>query len=86
MSTVAHLWAIGYDDVARADQVRDEITRLGWDKHYLILLDVVVVVRLARRIEVDVPLALEALGETGVHQEIQRAEHGGPAEIRVSGQ
>jgi uncharacterized membrane protein len=29
----------------RADQVRDEITRLGWDKHYLLLLDLAVVVR-----------------------------------------
>ena len=30
MITAAHLWAIGYDDMARADQVRDEITELGW--------------------------------------------------------
>jgi len=40
-----HLWAIGYDDEERADQVRDEITRLGWDEHYLLLSDVAVVVR-----------------------------------------
>jgi uncharacterized membrane protein len=40
-----HLWAIGYDDMARADQVRDEITRLGWDEPYLLLSDVAVVVR-----------------------------------------
>jgi uncharacterized membrane protein len=40
-----HLWAIGYDDVERADQVKDEITRLGWDEHYLLLSDVAVVVR-----------------------------------------
>jgi len=45
----AHLWAIGYDDMVRADQVRDEIARLGWGSgqaaKYLILLDLVVVVR-----------------------------------------
>jgi len=45
-STVAaHLWAIGYDDMERAGQVKDEIIRLGWDETYLILLDVAVVVR-----------------------------------------
>jgi uncharacterized membrane protein len=49
MTTTAHLWAIGYDDLERADQVRDTITQLGWgaDKagKYLILLDIAVVVR-----------------------------------------
>jgi uncharacterized membrane protein len=49
MTTAAHLWAIGYDDIARADQVRDEITQLGWGasraSKYLILLDVAVIVR-----------------------------------------
>src|SRR5262245_8594783 len=40
-----HLWAIGYDDMQRAEQVRDEITRIGWDEHYLLLSDVAVVVR-----------------------------------------
>src|SRR5262245_41438102 len=49
MTTAAHLWAIGYDDMVRADQVRDEIARLGWDAgqagKYLILLDLAVVVR-----------------------------------------
>ncbi len=40
-----HLWAIGYDDMGRADQVKAEITRLGWDEHYLLLSDVAVVVR-----------------------------------------
>jgi len=39
------LWAIGFDDMQRADQVRDEIARLGWDDHYLCLLDLAVVVR-----------------------------------------
>jgi uncharacterized membrane protein len=49
MTTAAHLWAIGYDDVAQADQVRDEITRLAWEGgqagKYFILLDIVVVMR-----------------------------------------
>ena len=45
MSATAHLWAIGYDDMGRAEQVRDEITRLGWEQHYLLLEDVAVVVR-----------------------------------------
>ena len=31
--------------MGRANQVRDEIVRLGWDKHYLMLDDVAVVVR-----------------------------------------
>ena len=45
-STVAaHLWAIGYDDMERAGQVKDEIIRLGWGESYLILLDAAVVVR-----------------------------------------
>jgi uncharacterized membrane protein len=45
MMKSGNLWAIGYDDMERANQVRDEIVRLGWDKHYLILDDVAVVVR-----------------------------------------
>jgi uncharacterized membrane protein len=49
MTATAHLWAVGYDDMARAEQVRDEITQLGWGASraakYLILLDLVVVVR-----------------------------------------
>ena len=45
MTQSEHLWAIGYDDMGRAEQVRDEIIRLGWDTHYLALLDVAVVVR-----------------------------------------
>jgi uncharacterized membrane protein len=49
MTTAAHLWAIGYDDAERADQVRDQIARLGWGAgkagKYLILLDIAVVVR-----------------------------------------
>ena len=45
MTATADLWAIGYDDIERADEIREEIVRLGWDAHYLILLDVAVVVR-----------------------------------------
>ena len=45
MSTSSHLWAIGYDDIARADQVREEIIKLGWGTQYLLLEDVAVVVR-----------------------------------------
>ena len=45
MAKSGHLWAIGYDDVGRANQVRDEIISLGWHKHYLILDEVAVVVR-----------------------------------------
>src|SRR5262245_63727872 len=49
MTTGAHLWAVGYDDMARAAQVRDEITNLGWGSgragKYLILDDIAVVVR-----------------------------------------
>jgi uncharacterized membrane protein len=40
----AHLWAVAYDDMERAEQVRAEITRLG-EKHYLILRDAAVAVR-----------------------------------------
>jgi len=49
MATATHLWAIGYDTMERADQVREEITRLGWDPgragRFLVLLDIAVVVR-----------------------------------------
>jgi uncharacterized membrane protein len=45
MTKSEHLWAIGYDDMGRAEQVRDEIIKLGWETHYLNLLDVAVVVR-----------------------------------------
>jgi hypothetical protein len=30
MTRGEHLWAVGYDDMGRANQVRDEIIRLGW--------------------------------------------------------
>src|SRR5215470_16744974 len=45
MTQSEHLWAIGYEDMGRAEQVRDEIIRLGWDSHYLALLDMALVVR-----------------------------------------
>jgi uncharacterized membrane protein len=49
MTTTAHLWAIGYDDVGRADQIRNKITRLAWGPgqadEYMVLSDVAVVVR-----------------------------------------
>src|SRR5262249_39617388 len=49
MTSATHLWAIGYDDMGRANQVRDEIIELGWGAgkagKYLILEDVAVVVR-----------------------------------------
>ena len=47
--TSSHLWAVGFDDVARAEQVRDIIARLAWDSgqagKYIILEDIAVVVR-----------------------------------------
>ena len=42
MKTSGHLWAIGYADMKRAAEVRDEIVKMGWDKHDLILEDVAV--------------------------------------------
>jgi uncharacterized membrane protein len=46
MSKGGHLWAIGFDDMGRAEQVRHEISKLS-DKHCLILLDTAVAVRYA---------------------------------------
>ena len=46
MKSTSHLWAIGYPDIQRAAQVKDEIVHLGWDPPTsLALLDVAVVVR-----------------------------------------
>ena len=42
MTTTKHLWAIGFDDMTRADQVRDKIVRIERDRNELILKDVVV--------------------------------------------
>ena len=47
MTRYGNLWAIGYDDTRRADEVREEITRLGWVANRLVLADVAVVVRQA---------------------------------------
>ena len=35
MTKSGNLWAIGYDNMEQADQVREEIISLGWHKHYL---------------------------------------------------
>jgi uncharacterized membrane protein len=45
MRRCGNLWAVGYDDTRRAAEVRDELTRLAWEKHKLVLLDVAVAVR-----------------------------------------
>jgi uncharacterized membrane protein len=45
MTTTKHLWAIGFDDMTRADQVRDEIIRIARDPNELTLKDVAVVMR-----------------------------------------
>jgi uncharacterized membrane protein len=49
MTTSAHLWAVGYDVVTQADQVRDEIVELGWGAGKagkdLLLEDIAVVAR-----------------------------------------
>jgi uncharacterized membrane protein len=44
MTESAHLWAIGYDSIDRAEQVRAEAVRLG-EKQSIILLDTAVAVR-----------------------------------------
>ncbi len=49
MTTAAHLWAIGYDDVERAVHAREVISKVGWGAgragKYLILLDIAVIAR-----------------------------------------
>ena len=44
MTDVGHLWAVGFDDMGRAAQVRDQLARLG-ATGCLVLLDTAVVVR-----------------------------------------
>jgi uncharacterized membrane protein len=44
MDDLGHLWAIGFDTPTRAAEVRSEVLQLLAD-HYLILADVIVVVR-----------------------------------------
>jgi uncharacterized membrane protein len=45
MARTAHLWAVGYDDPARADEVRQELYRLAGAEQYLLLLDIAILVR-----------------------------------------
>ena len=49
MITTSHLWATVYDDMGRAEEVRDEIIQLAWGPgkagRYLLLDDIAVVVR-----------------------------------------
>jgi uncharacterized membrane protein len=44
LTSTAHLWALAYDDMNRADQVRDQVAALG-EKHCLVLLNTAVAVR-----------------------------------------
>lgn len=44
MADVGDLWAVGFDDVRRAEQVRDEIMKLS-ERHSLVLRDTAVAVR-----------------------------------------
>jgi uncharacterized membrane protein len=41
---MANQWSIGFDDTGRPAQVQDVITRLGWEKHQLILRDLAVAI------------------------------------------
>jgi uncharacterized membrane protein len=43
--TTAHLWAVGYDDINRAGQVREVIVSLANAQRYLQLLDIGVLAR-----------------------------------------
>ena len=49
MSSTAHLWAIGFDDLGGAERARDAITGLAWNTadvaKYLVLEDIAVVAR-----------------------------------------
>jgi uncharacterized membrane protein len=45
MTKSGNLWAVAYEDEERANRVREEIVRLGWNRDYLVLDDVAVVVR-----------------------------------------
>src|SRR5262249_32282442 len=44
MTKRSRLWAIGYDRIERAAQVRDEVVKLG-EQHSLVVLDTAIVVR-----------------------------------------
>src|SRR5262245_53500118 len=41
----SHLWAVGYDNITRAEEVGEEIRRMGWDRDDLKLINWAVVVR-----------------------------------------
>jgi uncharacterized membrane protein len=45
MTTQPHLWAVGYDDFARAEHAREELSRLAGAQQFLILLDIAILVR-----------------------------------------
>ena len=45
MAKSGNLWAVAYEDEQQANRVREEIVRLGWNRNYLVLEDVAVVVR-----------------------------------------
>lgn len=45
MTSARNLWAIGFDGIDDASRLRDEIIKLGWDKHYLVLEGVAMVAR-----------------------------------------
>ena len=45
MSSTVHLWAIGFGDTSRAEQVRAVVNRLAGTEHCLIVHDIAVVVR-----------------------------------------
>jgi uncharacterized membrane protein len=47
MSKCANLWAVGFDKTGRAAEVRDQLTRLGWEDNVFDLLDVALAVRYA---------------------------------------
>ena len=70
MTNSGHLWAIGYDDMGRAHQVREEITSLGWVRNSLLLEDVAVAVRQAdgsfRLDREPFPVTANVLGATVV--------------------
>jgi uncharacterized membrane protein len=46
MTAAAHLWAVGYDNIAGAEELRDKLVKLG-ETRSLILMDTAVVVRYA---------------------------------------
>jgi uncharacterized membrane protein len=58
----AHLWAVGYDDPARAEQARKEVSRLAGPGQYLLVLDVAI---LARRADGTYVLNREPFPVTG---------------------